>query len=95
MELAVEAVLQQSHFVQVEGVVHRHLLSLDGGRVHTTVHPVGLQRAAQCLHVLTGVQRLDALGIQEADAREEALAHAAQLHLRGRGREGLRRCRWC
>ena len=95
MELAVEPVLQQSHFVQIERVVHRHLLSLDGRREHTAIHPVGLQRASERLDVFAGVQRLDALGIQEADAGEETLAHATQLHLRGREGETLRRCRWC
>ena len=81
VELAVEAALQQSHLVQVEGIIHRHLLALDRRLEHALVHPVLVQRAAQAVHVLAVVQRLHALGVQKPDRGQQRVADVAQLGL--------------
>ena len=77
MELRVEAVLQQSHLVQVEGVIDGHLLALHSHVEHTAVHPVLLQRAAQAVDVLRVIQRLEALGVEETHRGEEGVADIA------------------
>lgn len=81
MELTVESTFQQSHLVQVECIIHRHLLALDGRLEHTLVHPVLLQRAAQTVHIFAVVQRLDALGVQKPDRGKERVANVAELRL--------------
>lgn len=82
MELAIEPGLQQSHFVQIERVVHRHLIALDRRLEDPLVHPVLLQHAAQTVHVLAVVQRLDALRVQKPDRWQQRVAQIAQLRLR-------------
>ena len=82
MELAIEPGLQQSHFVQIERVVHRHLIALDRRLEDPLVHPVLLQHAAQTVHVLAVVQRLDALRVQKPDRWQQRVAQIAQLWLR-------------
>ena len=77
VELRVEAVLQQSDLVQVEGVIDGHLLALHCHVEHTAVHPVLLQCAAQAFDILRVVQRLDALGVQEAHRREKRVTDIA------------------
>ena len=81
MELAIEPGLQQSHFVQIERVVHRHLVALDRRLEDPLVHPVLLQYAAQTVHVLAVVQRLHSLGVQKPDRRQERVSQIAQLRL--------------
>ena len=87
VELGVEAVLQQSHLVQVEGVIDGHLLALDGHVEHTAVHPVFLKDAAQGVHVFAVVQGLDAFGVEEADGGEERAAEVSQLGLEVNSRD--------
>ena len=81
MELAIEPGLQQSHFVQIERVVHRHLIALDRRLEDPLVHPVLLQHAAQTVHVLAVVQRLHSLRVQKPDRRQERVSQIAQLRL--------------
>lgn len=81
MELAVKSALQQSHLVQVEGIIHRHLLALDGRLEHALVHPVLLQRTSQAVHIFAVVQRLDALGVQKPDRGKERVTDVAELGL--------------
>ena len=81
MELTIEPSFQQSHFVQIERVVHRHLVALDRRLEDPLVHPVLLQYAAQTVHVLAVVQRLHSLGVQKPDRRQERVSQIAQLRL--------------
>ena len=87
MELAVESSLQQTHLVQVEGIIHRHLLSLDGSGKDATVYPVGLQRSAEGVHILAVVEGLDAFGIEETDGGKKRLTDITELDL-----EMIRKC---
>ena len=81
MELAVKSSLQQTHFIQIESIIHRHLLSLNGSGENTTVYPVGLQRSAESIHILTVVERLDSFRIEETDGGKKRLTNITKLDL--------------
>lgn len=81
MELTIEPSFQQSHFVQIERVVHSHLIALDRRLEDPFVHPVLVQHAAQTVHILAVVQRLYALRVQKPDRRQQRVADIAQLGL--------------
>ena len=81
MELAVKSSLQQTHFVQIESVIHGHLLSLNGSSKNTTVDPVRLQSSAQSIHILAVVERLDTFRIEETNGGKKRLTDIAKLDL--------------
>ena len=81
MELAVKSSLQQTHFVQIESVIHGHLLSLNGGSKNTTIDPVRLQSSAKGIHILAVVERLDAFRVEETDRGKKRLADITKLDL--------------
>lgn len=81
VELGVEAVLQQSHLVQVESVIDGHLLALNGHIENTAVDPVFLEDTAQSVHIFTAVQGFHAFGVEEADSRKERATEISQLGL--------------
>lgn len=81
MELALKPAFQQPHLVEIERVVDTHLVPLNGRFEDAFVHPVLFQHVTQSIHVLAVVQRLHALGTEEADGGQEGVSQVAELGL--------------